>query len=51
MRGKTSSTHGAPDKDSSLTKHLKAQRAGVGVPLNVSGGLHADHLLAHRRDP
>lgn len=56
--GKTSSkhermarTHTPVDKKSSLTKHLKAQRAGVGVPLNVSGGLHADHLLAHRRDP
>lgn len=35
----------------SLTKHLEAQRAGVGGPLDISGGLHTDHLLTYWRDP
>lgn len=34
-----------------LTKHMEAQRAGAGGPQDVTGGLHADHLLADRRDP
>lgn len=43
--------HTPEEKESSLTKHLEAESAGVGVPLNVSGGFHADHLFTHRWDP
>lgn len=39
------------EKEPSLTKHLEAQSAGVGGPLNISGGLHTDHLFAHWWDP